>query len=185
MSAGDRPRGQFVIRHTPQSPRITLEDMIRSLVPVERIGAGGKPLRGRPRTPKQREDFIALVALTVEALADHAERRAATPRAAYRMRIAAAFRRSAVLQRRDKGRRALHGWLRDTPANALKDLQRIAANLRRCTFERNQPDRTPAAMAVPAIGGGAENLAAYLVWWTIQARRGVVWRWPSIRRVRD
>jgi hypothetical protein len=183
MSAGDRPRGQFVIRHTPQSPRITLEDMIRLLVPVARIGAGGKTLRGRPRTPEQREDFIALVVLTVEALADHAERRAATPRAAYRMRIAAAFRSSAVLRRRDRQRRALHGWLKDTPANVLKDLARIAASLRRCTFERNRSGHMPATMAVPAIGGGGENLAAHLVWWTVEGRRGVVWRWPAIRRV--
>jgi hypothetical protein len=185
MSAGDRPRGQFVIRHTPQSPRITLEDMIGSLVPVARIGAGGRTLRGRPRTPEQREDFIALVVLTVEALADHAEGHAATQGKACRSRIAAAFRSSAVLQRRDKRRRALHGWLRDTPAKVLKDLERIAANLRRCTFERNRSDQLPATMVVPAIGGGGENLAAHLVWWTIQGRRGVVWRWPSIRRVRD
>jgi hypothetical protein len=181
MSAGDRPRGQFVIRHTPQSPRVTVQDMIRSLVPVARIGAGGRTLRGRPRTPEQREDFIARVVMTVEALADHAEHRAATQSAAFKMRIAASFPSSAVLQRRDKQRRALHGWLKDTPANVLKDLERIAKSLRRCTFERNRSDHKPATMVFPAIGG--ENLAAHLVWRTIQGRRGVVWRLPSIRRV--
>ena len=191
----DRPRGQFVLRVTAASPRLTLADFVAALVPLRRIEprvkrasgswdaglARRRSRAGRPLTAITRAETIARVAMIAVALSDLKARRAPTMRRAFLDQIEAA-QNGLLLRRRIAKRRELAGWLRDAPALVLKDLERTARHLRRCRIVAGQS-------IVPALAVGAdgrqvdhENLGDHLAWMADQIRRGVVWRVPSIER---
>lgn len=195
MTDADQPRGQFVLRVTASSPRLTFAYYVAALVPLRRIeprmrrasgswdaGLTRKRSRaGRPLTGVTRAETIERVCMVAEALSDLKARRAPTMRRAFLDQIEAA-QNGLLLRRRIAKRRELAGWLRDAPALVLKDLERTARHLRRCRIVAGQS-------IVPALAVGAdgrqvdhENLGDHLAWMADQIRRGVVWRVPSIER---
>jgi hypothetical protein len=197
MTDVDRPRGQFVLRVTASSPRLTLDDLVAALVPFRRLEprmkrASGswdagltrrRSRAGRPLTEITRADTIKRVVMIAVALSDLKARRAPTMRRAFLDQIEAA-RNATLVKRRIAKRRELAGWLRDGPKLVLKDLERTARHLRR--FNRIVAGQS----VVPALAVGAggrrmhhENVADHLAWLAGQSRLGVVWRAPSIERV--
>ncbi len=196
MTDADRPRGQFVLRVTASSPRLTLADFVAALVPLRRIEprvkrasgswdaglARRRSRAGRPLTAITRAETIARVVMVAEALADLKAKRAPTMRRAFLDQIEAA-QSGPLIKRRIAKRRELAGWLRDGPKLVLKDLERTARHLRR--FNRIEAGQS----VVPALAVGAggrrmhhENVADHLAWLAGQSRLGVVWRVPSIER---
>lgn len=198
MTGADRPRGQFVLRVTASSPRLTLAGFVAALVPLRRIEprmkrASGswdagltrrRSRAGRPLTETTRAETIARVVMVAEALADYESKQAPTRRAAFLSRIEAA-QDGLLVKRRIAKRRDLHGWLSDAPKLVLKDLERTARHLRR--FNRIVAGQS----IVPMLAVGAdgkqvdhESLADHLAWLAGQFRPGVVWRAPTIERTR-
>jgi len=198
VTGADRPRGQFVLRFTASSPRLTLADFVAALVPLRRIEprmrrasgswdaglARRRSRAGRPPTEITRAETIARVVMIAEALADLKAGRAPTPRRAFLDQIEAA-QNATLLKRRVAKRRDLHGWLSDAPKLVLKDLERTARHLRR--FNRIGAGQSIVPMlAVSADGKQVdhESLADHLAWLAGQSRLGVVWRVPTIERTR-
>jgi hypothetical protein len=196
VTDADRPRGQFVLRVTASSPRLTLSDIVAAFVPLRRIEprmkrASGswdagltrrRSRAGRPLTAITRAETIARVVMVAEALADLKAKRAPTMRRAFLDQIEAA-QSGPLIKRRIAKRRELAGWLRDGPKLVLKDLERTARHLRR--FNRIVAGQS----VVPALAVGAggrrmhhENVADHLAWLAGQSRLGVVWRVPMIER---
>jgi hypothetical protein len=195
VTDADRPRGQFVLRVTASSPRLTLSDIVAAFVPLRRIEprmkrasgswdaglARRRSRAGRPLTAITRADTIKRVVMIAVALSDLKARRAPTMRRAFLDQIEAP-QNATLLKRRVAKRRAVHVYLADAPKLVLKDLERAARHLRRCRIVAGQS-------IVPALAVGAdgkqvdhENLAAHLAWLADQIRRGVVWRVPMIQR---